>query len=96
MNKITIMPPPGCLEAWERAAGGDLTEFIIRAANTASGFRPSNTGITGISDSAPKRLAFRINWSESGVKKSTTMAYTKETREQKLDAAKKLLESKRS
>lgn len=97
MSKLHISPPPGCLEAWARKAGSQsIEDFVIKATNTAAGFRPSNTGITGISDSAPQRMAFRINWSEGVVKKSTTMAYSKATRDQKFAEAVALLDSKKS
>lgn len=97
MSKLVINPPPGCLKAWERAASAaalPVDKWAIKACNTAAGHRPSNTGFLGVSDSAPKRMAFRVNWSEGGVKKSTTMAYTPATREERLKEAFEFLEAR--
>lgn len=97
MSKLVINPPPGCLKAWQRAASAaavPVDKWAIKACNTAAGHRPSNTGFLGVSDSAPKRLAFRVNWSEDGVKKSTTMAYTPATRDARLREAFEFLEAR--
>lgn len=97
MNKLVITPPPGCLKAWQRAASAasmPVDKWAVKACNTAAGHRPSNTGFLGVSDSAPKRMAFRVNWSEGGVKKSTTMAYTPATRSQRLNDALEFLEAR--
>lgn len=97
MSKLVISPPPGCQKAWQRAANAAalaLDKWAVKACNTAAGHKPSNTGFLGVSDSAPKRMAFRVNWSEDGVKKSTTMAYTPKTREARLKEAIEFLEAR--
>lgn len=97
MSNLVIKPPLGCLKAWQRAASAasmPVDKWAVKACNTAAGHRPSNTGFLGVSDSAPKRMAFRVNWSEGGVKKSTTMAYTPATREARLSEASEFLEAR--
>lgn len=94
-DTLQLKLPVGGLNAIRLAAGRDVKGWAVKALLKAAGFRENSTGIPGLSDSAPKRLAFRLNWSEGGVKKSTTVSYTAETREQKLAEALALLQLKR-
>lgn len=92
---LKLKLPVGAGEALRRAAKGGVEAWAIDTLLRAAKFRGNNTGIPGISDSAPTRLAFRLNWSEGGAKKSTTVSYTVETRAAKLAEAIELLKSKR-
>lgn len=93
---LKLKLPIGGGEALRRAAKGAVEPWAVAKLMLAAKFRANNTGIPGISDSAPTRLAFRLNWTGAdGGKKSTTVSYTAETRAQKLAEATELLASKR-
>lgn len=97
MNRLTLKPEKGAIQAWTAAAGELAVEdWAIRLLNRAATFGTSNSGMSGISEGKRgKYLAFRLNWSEDGVKKSTTVSFTKETRAEKMLEAQAILKQKR-